>query len=134
MPIALDDLSDNQPRYATRSRSNAVGKNGSEAIPSINKPDAHKGSKPKVEVPDVPLDAKAAARIVTRKEKKKEKKLRKKEKGKNKDEEATKRKSGDASRARAFKSAHPGVAVPKRLSKEQFKEYTKKHGAGNKPT
>lgn len=37
---------------------------------------------------------------------------------------------GGISRAESFKAKHPGVDCPKAISKQEFKDMSKRHGAG----
>lgn len=59
---------------------------------------------------------------------KKEKKAKKKQEEKTKEKKTEK--LSETTRALAFKNSHPGVACPERMSREQFKSFTKKHGPG----
>lgn len=96
---------------------------------AINKPKTHQGPKHKgsIKQPNVNSGSHTPKGEAVKKEKKK-KKARDDAK---KPLEAQRDKMAMSSRATAFKKAHPGVNCPKKLSREQFKDLTKKHGAGN---
>lgn len=139
-PIDLGGSSDDDVRYKKRSRSNAVGKNIPKSVPDMN---AHNGVTTKVDtlnqLPSRPAKVTNEPAATNAKPPKKEKRNKKKKKEEAENpaasvmskKEAKKEKLSEVSRALAFKKAHPGILVPDRMSRGQFKSFTKKHGAGN---
>ena len=142
-PIDLGDTSGDEPRYTTRSRGKAAGKNASESVTNsqaTKKPSTHKGSKNKAGTSkESNSTVSKATEFISLYEKEaknedaiKGKKFSKKEKkwirmSKRREVDPV-RLPSEVARADSFKAAHPAVDCPDYLSKDRFKELMKRHG------